>query len=141
MEQAGLYKLDLYENKGVIITWIDKETFSSIANTGIVINVTNDLTPVFSADLSGAFNNELKFTYKFNYVLNDLSGVNFAEIEVLSESVYGFLAVGTYQNGKTFLINTPFFGVFDPVDTQVSHSFKILLETRKPTSALTIKKV
>lgn len=141
MEQAGLYKLDLYENKGVVITWVDKESFSYISNTGEVISITNDLEPIFSKDLAEAFNNEIKYDYIFNYALNDLSTANFDEIEALSDSIYGFIAVGTYQNGKTFLINTPFFGVVQAVDSNVSHSFKVELKPRKTTSELMIKKV
>lgn len=45
MEQAGIYKITLYENKGVSILYNSDGSIYSLENTGDTIEITNEQKP------------------------------------------------------------------------------------------------
>jgi len=131
LEQAGLYKVVLYENDGINITFnVDREV-TALSTTGSEITLSDcDNSPKLKVDFVNAMNNEILFNYTINAKISDLETANIDEITNLLNNQYGFIPKLYFMNGKIKVINECFKAVqVDDLDNNVTNTFKISLET------------
>ena len=77
-----------------------------------------------------ASNNKLSKSYSFKFFLFDYSDETIETSQKLLESEYGWIPVFVLQNGNTQIINTPFFGLAEEYEENVSQSFLVELKPR-----------
>ncbi|MCP4764346.1 MAG: hypothetical protein GY870_21410 [archaeon] len=131
MEQAGLYKINLYENKGVSVTYDSEKDISSLTNSGEVLDFETNLNKnKFSDNLSSANNNLLLNEYVIGIELNGIASA-MELLEKLNNSIYGWIPVFEFMDGQKKTILTPFFQNAPEVNTSVSHTFKGEMKPRK----------
>lgn len=138
MSQAGVYKISLYENKGVSFTYPDASDLFSVTgltNTGEVIEITNDQRIDFDFDIKTGDNAKILFDYTLKFFLFDLTVATIQEAQKIKESVYGWLLLVTFYDGTTKFYNVPFFCPDDaPIKIQDSMAFEVTLKNRVPSS-------
>jgi len=128
ISQAGIYKLDLYENKEVVLTYDSNGDIDSITSSGDVLNFdTDNNSPELKNNLESGENNIIINDYEISFHIDSLSQENFDIIEKLQSSIYGYIPVFEFMDGQKYIINIPFKPVIKKVNSQVSHTFDITL--------------
>ena len=129
--QAGIYKLDLYENKYFVPTYDANGKITSFTYSGEVINLeTNENEPKYSNDLSPGENNNIINDTTLNFNLNGLDPDVYNEIEKLQQSIYGWISVIEFMDNQKYIILEPFFPEVGTLNAQVSHTFNIDMKPR-----------
>lgn len=137
MELAGVNSIKFYENKGLSITYDGNGKVTNISNTGETIDFNECLNnPKFEFNLNGARNNNLLYDYILNGELNDIGVDSYEKLAYFYESIYGWIPEISLNNGEKILINDPFFGESEDLNTNVSHTYFLEIKPR----ALTNKK-
>jgi hypothetical protein len=130
MEQAGIYKITLYENKGVSILYNSDGSIYSLENTGDTIEITNEQKPFMNITPNRSRNNKLSFTYNLNFNIYKISKTVTAEINQLKKSVYGWLAKINYYNQDIKFLNTPLFFDSSNINNNSANYYPITLNNR-----------
>lgn len=129
-EQAGIYRLVLYENKDLGVVYNQDGSVQSLSNSGDVIEIENSdentvglgmtLTPKKSA------NNKLK--YKHSITWSQFGLDNSDVINTLKCSIYGWIPeIEFYNNKKSVLLN-PIKFIESSINNNVSNSYEIALD-------------
>lgn len=140
MEQAGVFKIELIENVGIDVNYFDitdDTTIDSITGTGDTFTYTdNDNNkPKFEYENGVSFNNKLDAGYSLNFQILDLTRANENDVTTITESIYGWIPVVHYLNGRTLVYNRPFFVTdIDNIDTNDSLLYTIEMNPRVETS-------
>lgn len=130
LDQGGIYKLTLYENKGISYNWPDntnEHEIDSVTTTGDTITL-DICANNFELDNTWepGFNLKLNSEHTLTFFVHNFSENSINLLEQLVESVYGWILELTMNNGKVFIIPAPFFiEGFDGVETSESESFSI----------------
>lgn len=136
ISQAGIYKLDLYENKDFEPNYDSNGLITAFTYGGTVLNLTsNDNEPKYSNDIDSAKNNAVINTQKLEFHLDGINKDNIDQIESLQSSIYGFIPVIEFMDRQKYIILTPFFQTLSSTETQVSHTYKIEMKPRIETLA------
>lgn len=131
ISQAGIYQLNLLENKGIVKTKNADGTITAITTQGDTLTFeTNANRPEYKNDLDPGNNNVVINEHIKNFILNSLTDDNYNIIEQLSDSIYGWIPVIEFMDNTKYIIQTPFFGSVGKVNTQQAHTFRIELEPR-----------
>jgi len=131
-EQAGIYRITLYEAKGLLIEYIDNNTIRSISNTGATITLENsdcntmELGYNFEHRRSG--NNKLTYKNTIIWKQLDLNGTNLSLIDQLKTSIYGWIPVIEFYNNTQKIIENPFRYTTASIDNNVSNHYNIELK-------------
>jgi len=128
-QQAGLYKLKLYEAKDISIAYVDSEQISSISNSGEVLEFDTENYNTFQDALETAFNNLLRNDYSIAFELFGWGQISI--VEKLNNSIYGWVPVFEFMDTQNKVLILPFYGVSGTVDTNTSHSYNVSLKPRK----------
>ena len=116
MEQAGLYKITLYENKDLLINY----DLFSISNSGEIIELEN--RPKLEIEPEKGV-----IKYKIFEQLNDLNQPN---IDIINNTIYGWIAKFDFLDNTTKIIDKAFFKEqMTALNTNNSNSREINLET------------
>ncbi len=135
IQQAGIYKLDLYENKDVVLTFDSNDDITAISNSGDVLNFETDYNdPKYSNDKEPGKNNIVINKHKILFHIDTLDQSNFDIIEKLQSSIYGWVVLIEFFSGDKYIINIPFFPEIDKLNSQVSHTFDIEMNPRIETT-------
>lgn len=114
MEQAGVYKIVLYENKGLEFVYYGGK-FTDITNTGDILTINSDGCETgrieFIQNPERNDNNKLQYLSEISYVLYDYSKANLQLLRSIKRSIYGWIAVLYFYDNNIRAIPTPF--VFD----------------------------
>ncbi len=132
MEQAGLYKISLHENKGVSITYDSEGGISNLTSSGEVLDFETNLNK-FSDNLSNSINNLILNEYVISIEIEGISEA-LEVITKLNNSIYGWIPVFEFMDKQEKAILTPFFQNAPEVNTSVSHTFKVEMKPRKLTA-------
>jgi len=137
MEEAGVYKITLYENNSVNITYDGSGAITSISTSGDTIDLTNCVNqPRLEVGMNSANNNTLLFDYVISAELHDFSAASYTILEQIYESTYGWIPEIEYYNGTKILINDPFFGESNDLDANVSMSYSLEIKPRKESTKI-----
>ena len=131
MEQAGVENIKLYENKGVSIIYNASGKITSISNTGDTIELDSVNDPKFKFNTNPSDNNDLIFDYILTGYLYDMDIDTFDKLEMLYESAYGWIPEIELQNTEKILINDPFFGEAEKLETNISHDYFLEIKPRQ----------
>lgn len=138
MQQSGLNKLTLYENKDFEIVYTEGKV-QSISNTGDALEFDTENEPKLNQDLGNAFNNDILTAYEFLFLLYDFDTYAEDVISLLSSSIYGWIPVYEMNDNDKFLILKPFFAEVGELDTKVSHSWPVTMTPRIDVNNVDIK--
>jgi len=131
-EQAGIYRITLYEAKGLSITYADAQTIKSITNIGATITLENsdcntmELGYNFEHRRSG--NNKLTYKNAITWKQIGLNNSNLDLINILKQSIYGWVPVLEFYNNSQKIIENPFKFVDSSIDNNVSNHYNIQLQ-------------
>lgn len=131
MEQAGIYKITLYENKGFEIHYRPNGSIKTVSNTGETITLENadELTQdiELNIDYRRSDNNKLLYKHEINWKLLGLDADNIEKINLLKKSYYKFIPVIEYYNETQSILLNPVSLVNTSIDNNVSNSYNIQL--------------
>jgi hypothetical protein len=139
MKQAGLYKLTLYENKDLQVVYNSLGQVQSVSTSGSTTVISEEAKPKYNLNLSEAANNDLLASHSFEFLNYDLDN-EILNVQ-LSTSIYGFIPVYELNDGKKYIILSPFFASIGDLDSQVSHSWPVTLTPRIDINNVDIKEV
>ncbi len=135
MQQAGLNNITLYENNGISITYDSLGKISNITTTGNTIELEECLNrPMFEFDCVPDNNNNLFWDYMITSILNDISLDTYNKLESLYQSIYGWIPKIELKSGDIILLNDPFFGESDELDTNETNTFELEIKPRIQTN-------
>lgn len=130
MEQAGVYRVTLYENKDLNFVY-QAGNVVAIVNDGDIINIensdcnTSDIGLVQEPQRNN--NNRVKYRSTLNYILYDYSIEQLQLIEKIKKSIYGWIAKIEFYNQDTKVIPNPL--RFNAANmTNISNSFAVTIE-------------
>jgi len=106
-EQAGIYKINLYENKGLNLIYNDDGYIESITTTGQTISLTNCQEIKMDVEQVRNKNNKLSFIYNLEYFIFDLTFDKIDEILNLKSSIYGWMPELYFYNNNRKFVNEP----------------------------------
>ena len=131
MEQAGIYRITLYENKGLVFAYSDG-SISAIANTGDILEIENSNCDTSEIKLTQKpqrnRNNKLRYKSLISYLIYDYSIEKLQLIETIKKSIYGWVAKIEFYNKNQRVIPSPLRLVKSSIDNNVSNSFGIDIE-------------
>lgn len=153
MYQAGINKIELYENKGLSFYYhdlADLGKITNLVNTGEVIEIENCQRPNFEYNIITGDNRKNTFQYIIEFFIFELSLSNIEVIRKLKESIYGFKPLVYFYDGTVKFYNETLFFISDSeIKIQEAMNYTCKLETRVnslikhlnyyPASALTYK--
>ncbi len=132
IDQAGIYKITLYENKDIVLNFGDSKDVKSIANSGDVIEIenSNDETNGLKLDFESkqSSNNKRKYKHKLTWLKYGYSQEVMNAFETIRNSIYGWIPVINFYNTENRIVLNPFKPINSDVNTNISHHFEILLE-------------
>lgn len=134
-EQAGIYRVVLYENLDIAFTYSDNSTISGITNSGQQIEIAELENQIinFIDNQEIGNNNKLLHDYQLSFKIFDYDLTNIELIGQIS-SIFGYIPLIYFRNGEIKVLKTPIFIEsdidFDPIQT---HYFDLLLETQQKT--------
>lgn len=133
MEQAGIFKITLYEDKNLTFTYpdiTDENTITGVNSEGETIELVQcyDI-PKLDFKTLNAENNDIVNEYQIIINIDDLTQETFDLIETISNSLYGWIPVIEQYNNNSFCILTPFkVNEYNDMNTNVSHNFLLTLK-------------
>ena len=126
MNQAGVYKLTLYDALDTTYTRVSKTEVAEISGTSIVIDQCNN--PSFSAPAIKV-NRKLKFQNSFTFTLFGLDNSVLSQLD----NKFGWLVLITFQNGSEYFLTTPSFKIGTSLDVNNTQVYPITLQPNLPT--------
>jgi hypothetical protein len=141
MQQAGIYKIEFYENVGVSINYPDISNIyeiDSITNIGQTFEFNTDYNrPTLLYTIEEAQNNQLLNSYEIKIDIQNITEDTINNIEIITESVYGWLPRFYFMDNQEKFLNVPFFiSNFDILETNIDHNFVLNFENRVGTYEL-----
>lgn len=131
MEQAGVYRIDLYERKNLNISYDSGGDIENIFTDGEILAIENRQIPVFSYRPEKTNNGEVGKIYTIRWFMYDISSTSLQEIANLKQSPYGWSPEIYFYNGQRKFIDAPF--IFSGSTTpDNSNSFKINIANKAP---------
>ncbi len=133
-EQAGVYKITLYENNDLILVYseVDDNTILSLGNITNTIEIDNDDCETqeinYSFEHQRSANNRLKYLNTISWLLIGLNDSNLDTISQLKKSIYGWIAKIDFYNGDRKIIDNPFRFIMSSIDNNESNSYMIELK-------------
>lgn len=131
-EQAGVYKIILYESKGLDVAYRPDGRVKSISNTGEEITLqecdTDTLEIEFQIRQRRSANNKSYYRYSINWKLLGLSNDNLDTINKIKSSIYKWVAVVYYYNNTVDYIANPFKYIEGSIDNNVSNHYNIEIQ-------------
>lgn len=132
MEQAGIDRVELYENVDVTILRDSQGVATSILSNGKLIEIThcNNLNLSFNFSVQSGGNDKFMYSYSLGF-----SSIGFNSIEFLNDinSLFGYIPVIRFNSGKVKLINTPLFANFDEYIENSGQFYPITISNRELT--------
>lgn len=134
-EQAGIYRITLYEAKDLLFVYGSESLVSyvnSIETAGVIITLENsdcntmDLDLSFESRRSG--NNKLLYKHTITWDLLGIDKINLDKISQLKTSIYGWVALIEFYNNTAQVIENPFRFVNSSIDNNVSNHYNIELK-------------
>jgi len=136
MEQAGIYRIDLFENKGLGLRFVDA------SNSQYAISVIGTEGKLFEFNFCNFVrvnqeptinsNNNNAFNYSIEFSLLDLaaeSRFNFSQLK----NRYGYYALLYFKNGAKLFINAPLFVNAYEQNLSIANQRIITLTNEQPT--------
>ena len=135
MYQAGLRKLTLYENTGIVLIKDIDGSILSISTAGHQVDITADQRPTLKINAVTGKNREILYEYFYEFYLFGLIDDTLDLFEILKKSLNGFVAVAYFNDSTNiFYYNIPVYCVEDSeMDTNQSMTFHVKLQTRVAT--------
>lgn len=132
IEQAGVYKITLYENKGVSVTYNQDGSVQTFSTTGDIIVLENSDCDTMELGLSFTSkrnaNNKLKYKHTVTWTQLGLDNDNIELINTLKQSIYGWIVELEMYNGEIRRIITNPVKFIDASIKNDSNSYNIVLE-------------
>lgn len=139
MQQAGIDKIILYENKSLTYLWYDADTIVNLANNGDILTFVNDENPFLFIDPDINENAKQAYFYGVQFTIFLFNDTSVAKLAQISESIYGWKPVILFLDGTLkFLDETLFFDKSE-IDPNESMSFEVKLEARQPSEKTLIE--
>jgi hypothetical protein len=136
MEVAGVNKITLYENKGVVLTRdvANINTLNEIESAGTVDIFDYCVDVDFSSELSNGLNYTQLKKDSISFYIQDFNKANRQLIERFQNNKCGYLANVEYESGLNILINNPLF--FEETEKEFNkNSFVMTLSYKKETES------
>ena len=132
-EQSGIFKVVLYENTGISLTFVDETDISAISTGGqtVTLDCDNMLLNYISNQLVSE-NNKITYLHTITAKIYDLTIEILDEIEALN-SLFGWIPVIFFRNDETKIIRTPIFLQDTDFDSKETHVFDIELIVQERT--------
>lgn len=132
VEQAGIYRIILYENKGVDLVYRDANTIREISNTGDVVTLENSDDDTMELDFTfkskRSANNKLSYKHTIIWKQLGLDDSNIDLINTLKKSIYGWIPVIEFYNKSQKIITNPFRFTESIIDNNISNHYEITLD-------------
>lgn len=109
---AGVYKITLYENKGIVYTYTDisnKFEIGSISSTGQTFEVEFCQNPTHERIFTKSNNFQTIYKDTFSFVVRNFDTTAIQEIESIKNSRFGFVAKVEYITGHILVFRDPVF--------------------------------
>lgn len=131
IEQAGIYRITLYENVGIDITYVDSKNISAISNTGEVIELENSDCETSELRLEFDFrqsaNNKTNYRHSLSVLKYGYDNETLEYFHKITDSIYGWIPKVEFYNGDIKVYTNPFKSLETEIDTNVSMSININL--------------
>lgn len=137
MEQAGIYRVNLYETKNLILGYPELDNSNKIIGIqtdGDIINLENEQRIKFNFNPKINKNYKTSYDFELNFYQFDLTIDNILLIEQLMGSIYGWSALLIFYNYTAKFIKAPLFLEEAPINTNESHHFDLVLKNRVPSN-------
>ena len=132
-EQSGIYKIDLYENIGVNVTYDESGEIQIITTTGNTINLTQCENYTFNYKDAITQGKNDKITHNHQVFFN-VYGYNSFDMLNSVNSVFGYFAVLYFNNDDIKLIPSPIFIDQEiTYDEATSQTYALTLSSQVPT--------
>jgi hypothetical protein len=130
MEQAGVYRITLYENKDLTLLFTGDDV-TNIISSGAVIPIENDNCETQEISLvqqpQRSANNKLKYRSRIDWLLFDYSIERLQLINQIKQSIYGWIAKIDFYNSSSKVIPSPL-RFIEALNDNNSSSFGISIE-------------
>jgi len=138
-EQAGIYKINLLEDKDVSLVYDSAGGVTYIYTNGETIELENDQEIALTENLVRSNNNRLHYQLTFSWDIFNLTEENNELIQRIVRSAYGWLITIEYYNKDNKAILRPQRFVNGAINNQLSAHSDITLQN--PVSSKADKKV
>ena len=98
-QQAGIYKVVLYEDKNLTYLYYDSDTIVNLSTDGDTFEFTNCLTPQIDITPIKNNNNELAFNYGARLIFEDFDDNTLDDLQSVYESLYGWKLLVYFYDG------------------------------------------
>ena len=136
-EQAGIWKILLYERKDLTFNYpsiSNNQAISNITNTGSKYSITLDQEAYIIVRTKVNGNYKVAYEYELNFMLNDYTINNLLFIKELRQSKYGWSPYLYMHNADEKFINSALYFVDSEINNNISNSFKVKMTTKIPTT-------
>lgn len=131
VEQAGIYRIVLYENKDVNLVFRPDGSIEGISNAGDILTLENSDEDTRELDLilnpRKNKNNKLRYKHTIIWKQLGLDSSNFEIINTLKNSIYGWLAKIEFYNNTEKIITNPFRFNESSINNNISNHYEIAL--------------
>lgn len=133
-EQAGTYRITLYENKDLQLSFDGNGDIITIYNTGDIIELQNSNCDTSNLALSfqaqRAAGNDLKYSHTITWQEIGASDENIEKIRKLKTSIYGWIALIEFYNLESKVIVNPLRYNNSTLDNNISNHYNVSLSNR-----------
>jgi len=124
IEQAGIYSIELIENKDISIFY-NGSAISSISGSGQSIVLNNDQEIRLSFTPERSKGNKTLFLYELNCKIYDLSKGTKSKINSLKKSIYGWLAKVEFYDKSEKIILSPLKFKGSNINNNISNHYAV----------------
>ena len=132
IEQAGVYKITLYENKDVVLNYIDSENIDNITTSGQTIEIENSddetINLKLEFDVSQSDNNKTFYKHLLTLIKFGYDNETLEYFNDICDSIYGWIPKIEFYNGDIKVYTNPFKSNNSDGDTNISMSIGVNLE-------------
>lgn len=132
MQQAGVDKIILYEDKNLTYLYYDAETIVNLVTDGDTLTFVNDERPFLFIDPDLNDNAKSVFIYGVQFTIFQFNNTSVAKLAQIQESIYGWKPVILFLDGSLKFLDENLFFDKAEIDPNESMSFNVKLEVRQP---------
>lgn len=132
MQQAGIDKIVLYENKELTFLYYDADTIVNLVNTGEILTFVNDELPYFFIEPEKNFNAKIAFNYGAQFTIFLFNDASVDKLTTIVQSIYAWKIVIYFLDGTIKFLDELLIFEKSVIDPNESMSFVVKLNTKQP---------
>ena len=136
MQQAGFWKLDLYEDKDLTYLFLDADTIVNLATSGELLQFNNADEPKLNTNPIMNANYFQAFDYKIEFFIEDYNEAAIEMLQKISESIYGFRPLLYFYDARLEFLDETFFIEETSINPNDSFNFFVKMSTRQPSKKI-----